>query len=921
MKDQLSDDSNLQADQLPDDSNLQADKLSDDSNDEAANETIQHDSFRVEDQAVADKSILRLPSTSFEFKGDTSFAYKSATVPNNLFDDTQDTEAVNLANISRLDDSDDTSSDDDGGGLEWKATAPEVIYSSDDENDSITFDTEDPKIYEGAPLSVSESMTAILTYVIKHELDGSEIVDLLGLINLHCKEENNNVKTSLYLFKKYFSILKSPVIYHYFCSSCLTELKKGNNLQCPNLKLHPKKSDISYFIEVPIISQLQGFFSQEEFCLNLSYRYDRKKLNEENIEDIFDGQLYKELVEDGFISKNNLLNFTMMVNADGVPVFKSSKKSLWPVFFNVMELPPHLRFKKEFTIMGGLWFGGKPMVNIILGKLVPSLQKIKQGFEVKPYGKNVTSIAKGILLAATSDLPAKAMLMGMMTHSGSNSCHICKIKGESVKIVKKKVKKKSQKKKTPNQAVEQEENTADMDLELVKEKDDVTYSSVWVFKYEKDRELRSHEESIKLGEAAQKQLVEKGDLSLHVLGFKHPSALFSVMYDAIRGFGIDDLHTLYLGIIKTLIKLWFDSKNHGEPFSIRKYLEVVDERLEAIHPPNFLERGIRGIEDEFSYWNGNECKTWAHYTSIPVLNGILPDKYLEHYVDLIFCFQILLSSSISPQQLFLCQKKLEDFVKKFEILYGTRHTSMVVHLLLHLDFVVTNLGPMKFYSCFPYESLNGEILKMIHGTRYVETQLASGCYLISQLPHKLSSLSSGPVRDYCFRVLHPSFRLKKLEDLSSESQETLFSVGTYKIFNNTGNYVFSALQKVMDLNKATSIETYLRLKKSRQLFVCRSYSRCLKTISYVCSYARDNCTLYGDIDIFVKVKSSDQSCKHFAIIEKAEASPFLVSSKNVPHIKEYCLTGLFDAVHISSLRDILFLVKVDDIPYICEPLL
>ncbi|KAK3918405.1 N-(5'-phosphoribosyl)anthranilate isomerase [Frankliniella fusca] len=650
-------------------------------------------------------------------------------------------------------------------------TAPETLYSTDDE-DSVDYDMNDPLIYDGGPITVDESMTAILTYVVKHELDGREIVDLLNLINLHCKKENNNLRTTLYLFKKYFSVLNYPIIYHYFCSCCLTELKK-ENLKCPNLQLHPKSTDISYFIEIPLISQLQTLFSQEKFMTNLSYRMKRKKIVEGKIEDVYDGQLYRELITSGFISDSNPLNFTMMINSDGVPVFKASKKSLWPVFFNVLELPPHLRFKKEFTLIGGLWFGGKPLVNILLGKLTSSLKHIRNGFEVEPFGSSKILQARGTVLAATSDLPAKAMLMGMMTHSGAQSCHICKINGESVKIPSNR--KKRANKKNINKKNALEDNNEEEDNETDKE----NYNSVWVFKYEKNRDLRSHQESVKFGTLALENVISTGDLKSHVWGFKQPSAIFNIMYDAIRGFGIDDLHTLYLGIIKHNIRLWFDSKNSSEPFSIRKYVEVVDDRLAAITPPNFLERGIRSIGEDFSYWNGNECKTWAHYTSIPVLKGILPDKYLEHYVDLICCLQVLLSSSISPQQVLSCQKTLEEYVRKFEILYGTRHMTMVVHLLLHLSFVVTNLGPMTGFSCFPYESLNGEILKMIHGTRYVETQLASGCYIISQLPGKLSSLKSTAVQEYCFKVQHPTLRLKKLEDISV-NQEIIFSVGTYR---------------------------------------------------------------------------------------------------------------------------------------------
>ena len=37
----------------------------------------------------------------------------------------------------------------------------------------------------------------------------------------------------------------------------------------------------------------------------------------------------------------------------------------------------------------------------------------------------------------------------------------------------------------------------------------------------------------------------------------------------------------------------------------------------------------------FSYWKASEQKNWCFYFFIPVLSGILPDDYLEHYKYLV----------------------------------------------------------------------------------------------------------------------------------------------------------------------------------------------------------------------------------------------------------------------------------------------
>ena len=49
--------------------------------------------------------------------------------------------------------------------------------------------------------------------------------------------------------------------------------------------------------------------------------------------------------------------------------------------------------------------------------------------------------------------------------------------------------------------------------------------------------------------------------------------------------------------------------------------------------------------------------------------------------------------------------------------------TMKVHMLRHIPICVENYGPLWVFSCFPYESTNGFIKSMVHGTRYVSEQV------------------------------------------------------------------------------------------------------------------------------------------------------------------------------------------------------
>jgi len=89
-------------------------------------------------------------------------------------------------------------------------------------------------------------------------------------------------------------------------------------------------------------------------------------LQDGNIHDIWNGDAAKPLIQKGcFLDYPEHL--ALSLSTDGVPVFKSSGATLWPVYLTIENLPPRIRFKNENTITCGLWFGPKkPAMNLLL---------------------------------------------------------------------------------------------------------------------------------------------------------------------------------------------------------------------------------------------------------------------------------------------------------------------------------------------------------------------------------------------------------------------------------------------------------------------------------------------------------------------------------------------------------------------------
>lgn len=106
-------------------------------------------------------------------------------------------------------------------------------------------------------------------------------------------------------------------------------------------------------------------------------------------------------MNDGILS--NPVNISLLCT-DGVPVFKSSNFSMWPLYFVINELPYALRMKMQNVIFAGLWFGScsKARYETFLRPFWNILKKLEtDGLLVKAWGISKCFVAKVVLLAGS----------------------------------------------------------------------------------------------------------------------------------------------------------------------------------------------------------------------------------------------------------------------------------------------------------------------------------------------------------------------------------------------------------------------------------------------------------------------------------------------------------------------------------------
>ncbi|KAK3931070.1 Conserved oligomeric Golgi complex subunit 3 [Frankliniella fusca] len=466
----------------------------------------------------------------------------------------------------------------DGGVNEDLSSQSEHFESEEDMNDDHLEDSEeeerqdeerqdpdephDRPLYLGAQLTLRESLIAILTFVLTHHLTGNSLIDLLSLIILHCPLNNSCVK-SLYSFKKFFKdVGKEILICHYYCSVCFKMITERNAPceQCDRI------TGTSYFIEIPSLNQLKILFSRPGFYNQLQYRFHRQKKHANNIEDIYDGAIYKEQVNNGFLSQPTNLSF--MWYTDGVSVFNISNKfSIWPIYLVINELRYKDRVKKENIILAGIWFGKrKPKPNTFLKPFHSRMGEFKRdGYLLqRPDGPPVR--VRGIVLCGTCDMPAKSLFLRIKQFNGSYGCPRCLHKGESY------------------------EGT-----------------NVHVYRYSPRVPLRTNADVEFHGTVA----LASG---IPCYGVKGISYLYRMLPNMIRSTGIDAMHGAFSGLGKALLEWWFPADYSGNDFSFIHIIESVNARLAQTKVPSFLNKFPRSVS-ELSPWKSLDYKVWLLYYS------------------------------------------------------------------------------------------------------------------------------------------------------------------------------------------------------------------------------------------------------------------------------------------------------------------
>lgn len=174
---------------------------------------------------------------------------------------------------------------------------------------------------------------------------------------------------------------------------------------------------------------------------------------------------------------------------------------------------------------------------------------------------------------------------------------------------------------------------------------------------------------------------------------------------------------------------------------------------------------------------------------------------------------------------------LYQYCSDFEAIYGRQHKTANLLAHLHAAECVRNLGPLWTSSCFPFENLNGLILKLVHGTQYAQLQITNTASLILNVPKLLYKLrDETDVSRFCHKMLHFGKRYNITEKIAD-----VFVVGKIKSMEFIPLRVRVALT-TLHLIVGKDVGTFDRLKKNGTLYTSKSYPRQNKHKGYCLKY-------------------------------------------------------------------------------------
>ena len=665
-------------------------------------------------------------------------------------------------------DDDDDPDDPDGPG---EGEDDDSDHSSDrDEEDpaNVTHDNLNVEVQLHENLTKGEVIALQLGTAVRHQKTFVSMIDSFRNLNLLFGPRTfPECKTSLW---NIIHLNRVGMVCHVYCKrrTCGRYLGRKDRLgevvvcQC-GMEVNISKA--GFFVTLNLRRQLKIFLSLPGIWEKLQYPRTRQKMSPTAIEDIYDGEFYRFLKQEGG-PLFSLYNFSLVFNTDGVNPTKRGSLKMWPVYVRMNELPPEMR--QKFTFVAAVYIDHvDPNFQSFLKPVVRQLNDLStRGITWKPDGVNeVTS--KFVPLCHCVDSPARFGILQMAHWNSDFGCTYCTHKGVQ-------------------DGGNQRYSVLDVnDLPAIAD--------------------RTHRGMVQNMLTAQQMLNDGRRNEIPYLGHKGTTPMLLLEnHDLREGQAVDDLHQDHEGCAADLTELLVTLAPRVIPnMATAELLRRIDERLLHIKTPSRIARKPRSILHR-SKFNGSEWRNWLFFYAVPCLTGLIHPDYVELMALLSHGCYLLSQDVIEQRDINEADRVLRRYATSFEEKFQRHRLKFNMHVTTsHKVHCVRKLGSPFAYTTYNFESLNSKMAKNVTSPKGAVIQVLTRSLLnltvnIAQYDERLSEA----VRERLKTILSKE-RLKRVREVG---------LNQYVVGRGTGRVPSAQEAEVLVREGFNGVENYVEYK-------------------------------------------------------------------------------------------------------------
>ncbi|KAF4524202.1 hypothetical protein B566_EDAN013321, partial [Ephemera danica] len=206
---------------------------------------------------------------------------------------------------------------------------------------------------------------------------------------------------------------------------------------------------------------------------------------------------------------------------------------------------------------------------------------------------------------------------------------------------------------------------------------------------------------------------------------------------------LDYMHLVLLGIVRKLLFLFLKGQCIARLPS--RMIRLFNEKIESIKSciSSDFSRKPRSLNDLLR-WKATECRLFLLYTAPFLLQDIVSQDVMKHFLSLHVAIRILVSYSYIENNIDFARSLLVYFVKNFKTIYGRANMTSNLNGLLHLCDDVERFGPLENYSAFRYENFLQILKKLLRKSMQPLQQIykrlfeMKNCFQRKEIPKKNS---------------------------------------------------------------------------------------------------------------------------------------------------------------------------------------